>query len=67
MGLPGPGTLREALNSDDARFGGHDVHNMAPAEAYPEPFCGQPWSARVTLPPMSCVYYYYDTKEGSET
>ena len=52
---------------DDARFGGHDVHNMAPAEAYPEPFCGQPWSARVTLPPMSCVYYYYDTKEGSET
>ncbi|MCI6647487.1 MAG: 1,4-alpha-glucan branching protein GlgB [Oscillospiraceae bacterium] len=67
VGLPGPGTLREALNSDDARFGGHDVHNMAPAEAYPEPFCGQPWSARVTLPPMSCVYYYYDTKEGSET
>lgn len=66
LGLPGPGTLHEALNSDDVQFGGHNIHNTGGCPAYPEPFCGQPWSARVTVPPMSCVYYTYDTNDTKE-
>lgn len=61
LGLPGPGVLTEALNSDDVQFGGVGVHNAAPCEAYEEPFCGQPWSTRVTVPPMSCVYYNFES------
>lgn len=60
LGLPGSGLLKEALNSDDVRFGGLGCHNVSPCRAYPEPFCGQPWSARVTVPPMSCTYFHYE-------
>lgn len=60
LGLPGPGLLKEALNSDDVRFGGLGCRNTVPCRAYPEPFCGQPWSARITLPAMSCIYFHYE-------
>lgn len=60
LGLPGPGVLKEVLNSDDTRFGGVGVHNAEPCVSFEEPFCGQPWSARVTAPPMSCVYFEFE-------
>ena len=64
LGLPGPGTLTEVLNSDDARFGGLGIHNATACIAYEEPFCGQPWSARVTVPPMSCVYFNFEPSKA---
>lgn len=67
LGLPGPGTLTEALNSDDVRFGGTGVHNMGMIKAVEEPFCGQPWSARITMPPMSCVYYTVEPEAEAVT
>ncbi len=67
IGLPGAGELTPILNSDDSGFGGIGVQIGSRCPARREPFCGQPWSARVSLPPMSCVYYSYDTKEISET
>ena len=62
IGLPKPGVLREALSSDDVAFGGTGVHGEAEIHAVKEPFCDLPYSALVTLPPMSCVYYTYTSK-----
>lgn len=62
IGLPKPGILREALSSDDVAFGGTGVHGAAEIHTEKEPFCDLPYSALVTLPPMSCVYYTFTSR-----
>ena len=55
IGLPTGAPYAELLNSDDARFGGSDVGNSNDVEPVEEPMHGQPFSARLTLPPLSCL------------
>ncbi|WP_346146810.1 alpha amylase C-terminal domain-containing protein, partial [Kitasatospora cinereorecta] len=46
----------EALNTDDARYGGSGVANSHPVKAEATPWNGQPRSAEVVLPPLSTVW-----------
>jgi 1,4-alpha-glucan branching enzyme len=56
LGLPLPGAWREALNSDDERFGGSGRTNPAGVVAEEQHWHGQDWSAPVTLPPLGVVW-----------
>ena len=57
IALPGEGTLRCLLDSDDPRFGGAGSRGSAPVRAVPEEFFGHSHSALLPLPPLSCAYY----------
>ena len=59
IGLPQPGTLSELLNSDEERFGGTGVRNDGQVRSNPVGFLDMEHSARITVPPMSCVYFRY--------
>lgn len=59
VGLPAGGTLREIFSSDDAKFGGSGLHNSRFIASKKEPFCEFPYSARLNLPPLSCVYFEF--------
>ena len=65
IGLPGPGTLKEILSSDDVLFGGGGFHNHLINTAKSE-FAGQPYRAAIDLPPLAAVYFDYN-KEGIES
>jgi 1,4-alpha-glucan branching enzyme len=57
IGLPAPGTLTELLNSDAEEFGGTALGCKKRIKSIHEPFLEHPFSARITLPPMSAVWY----------
>ena len=59
IALPEPGTLREILSSDEERFGGHGIKNEGTIKSINEPFFEMQYSAKLTLPPMSAVYFEY--------
>ncbi len=59
IGLPKPGVLKELINSDDVRYGGTGVMNAPEIASSDEPFLEQPCSARITLPPMSAVWFRF--------
>ena len=54
--------LREVLSSDDAAFGGTGLHNAPEIRSEKAPFHDMAYSAKVMLPPMSCVYYTFTSK-----
>jgi 1,4-alpha-glucan branching enzyme len=56
IGLPRCGRWREALNTDNPRYGGSGVVNNGSIEAGPVPWHGQPCSAEVALPPLGVVW-----------
>ena len=56
VGMPKKGKWREALNTDSATYGGGDRGNMGRVTADGDGWHGQPYSARVTVPPLSAVY-----------
>ena len=62
-GLPQTGTLREILNSDDERFGGGGVKNHGAIRSHHVGFLDMEHSARITVPPMSCVYFRYKPRK----
>ena len=62
IGLPKRGVLREALSSDDVRFGGGGLHNAPEIHSVQEPFFSLPCSAHVALPPLSATYLIYTAK-----
>lgn len=62
IGLPKKGVLREALNSDDERFGGSGMHNPPAIRSRHEPFGSLPHSACVELPPLSTVYFTFTAR-----
>ena len=66
IGLPEKGTLREILTSDDTAFGGEGRHNKAIIESGDEGFCDLPYSARINLPPLSCVYFEFIPERNEE-
>ncbi|MDO4816520.1 MAG: 1,4-alpha-glucan branching protein GlgB [Bacillota bacterium] len=58
-GLPAAGALREIFSSDDVKYGGNGLHNSNLIMSRPEAFCEFPHSARLNLPPLSCVYFEF--------
>jgi 1,4-alpha-glucan branching enzyme len=56
VGLPRGGRWREVLNTDSELYGGSNVGNLGMIEAEDITWDGQPASARVTLPPLACVW-----------
>ena len=57
IGLPGEGPWHEALNSDAEVYGGSGMGNLGSVEAEPTPWHGRPHSARIVLPPLSCLFF----------
>ena len=56
VGLPAGGQWAELLNTDSAAYGGGNRGNMGGVIAEEMQCHGRPWSALVTLPPLSAVY-----------
>lgn len=59
IGLPKPGVLKELINSDDTQYGGSGILNKAEIESADESFLDHPCSAKITLPPMSAVWFRF--------
>jgi 1,4-alpha-glucan branching enzyme len=56
VGLPEGGRWSELLNSDAEIYGGGNRGNLGAIEALAQPHHDQPYSATVTLPPLSAVF-----------
>ncbi|TGD63036.1 1,4-alpha-glucan branching protein GlgB [Tabrizicola sp. WMC-M-20] len=56
VGLPAGGEWAELLNTDAAVYGGGNRGNLGGVTAEEVQCHGRPWSAVVTLPPLSAVY-----------
>jgi len=56
LGLPHGGRWVEVLNTDSALYGGSNVGNLGGVSAEERPWHEQPYSAEVTLPPLSVVW-----------
>ena len=57
FGLPGKGSLKEILNSDDLRFGGSGSGNPRMVYAKKQQFQQFPYSAEIRLPALSAVFF----------
>ena len=56
------GVLRELLSSDAEAFGGTGIRNAPEIRSEDVPFGALPCSARVTLPPLSTVYFTFTNR-----
>lgn len=59
FGLPQNGTLKEILNSDDLQFGGSGRLNTHALRARKKAFLDFEWSAEITLPALSAVFFEF--------
>ncbi len=57
IGLPLPGTWRQALNSDAMIYHGSGQANPEYLETEPFPMHGHPQSVSITFPPLGVVYF----------
>ena len=57
LGLPDPGRWREILNSDAEVYGGSGMGNQGMIETEELASHGRPYSAEITLPPLSTVWF----------
>jgi 1,4-alpha-glucan branching enzyme len=55
VGLPVGGPWHELLNSDAGTYGGSNMGNLGTAEAVAIPWHGLPYSAELTMPPLSVL------------
>ncbi len=55
IGVPRPGTYREALNTDSQHYGGSNVGNQGSVVTEPIPAHGHADSLALTLPPLAVV------------
>ena len=62
-GLPFNGSLHEILNSDDEQYGGSGVRNAPLIHAHKQSFLDMQFSASVTLPPLSTVFFRYKPRK----
>ncbi|MDR1710103.1 MAG: 1,4-alpha-glucan branching protein GlgB, partial [Candidatus Accumulibacter sp.] len=61
IGVPGPGTYRERLNTDSHYYGGSDVGNeFGAVDAQSRSAHGRPWSIELTLPPLAALYLEWE-------
>ena len=56
LGLPQGGAWAEALNTDAALYGGGNRGNLGAVQAHESARSGQPYSAEITLPPLSTLF-----------
>jgi len=56
LGLPQGGTWSEALNTDAALYGGGNRGNLGGVHAQASAHSEQPYSAEITLPPLSTLF-----------
>ncbi len=66
VGAPRAGGWREALNSDAREYGGSGHGNLGRVEAEAVPVQGQPYSLRLTLPPLSALFFVTEAPAGSD-
>jgi len=59
VGLPRPGRWREAINTDADIYGGGNRGNQGGIAALPGGHHGQPFAARVTLPPLATLMFVH--------
>ncbi|MBQ0823896.1 1,4-alpha-glucan branching protein GlgB [Microvirga terrae] len=64
IGVPLPGSYREAVNTDAAQYGGGNVGNLGGVVAAGTPSHGQPCSLTLTIPPLATVILVLD-QDGS--
>ena len=57
VGFPADGRWVEVLNTDSTYYGGSDVGNLGGVEAEPDGWHDQPFSAELTLPPLSVCWF----------
>jgi 1,4-alpha-glucan branching enzyme len=57
LGLPRAGSYRLVLNTDDEKFGGSGIEMPKSVRAKKEPIHGQPYSAKITLPPLATLWF----------
>ncbi|MGB8623788.1 MAG: 1,4-alpha-glucan branching protein GlgB [Paracoccaceae bacterium] len=62
IGMPEAGRWREVLNTDAEIYGGGGSGNMGSVEATAESTHGQPFSAEMTLPPLSTLIFVHEAK-----
>ncbi|MCA9573309.1 MAG: alpha amylase C-terminal domain-containing protein, partial [Myxococcales bacterium] len=55
IGVPGPGTWREILNSDAPLYGGSGQGNLGEVTTHPVASRGHAQSVVITLPPLGMV------------
>ena len=60
VGLPRGGWWREILNTDASAYGGSNTGNAGGVHAEPIPSHGFPFSAAVTLPPLSTLWLAHE-------
>ena len=60
IGLPLSGHWREIFNSDAEIYGGGNRGNLGGVNSLDGPSHGQPFSARLTLPPLSTIFLKFD-------
>jgi 1,4-alpha-glucan branching enzyme len=53
LGLPSGGHWSEVLNSDSEHYGGSNLGNLGGVDALEDSWHGQPFSASLSLPPLS--------------
>ena len=66
VGAPEGGFWAELLNSDAGDYGGGGVGNLGGVEAEEAPLHGQPYSLRLTLPPLGAVFLARRAPESVE-
>src|SRR3989304_3030716 len=57
VGTPRGGWWQEALDSDSLIYGGRRLGHLGGVEAESVPTHGRPYSLRLTLPPLSVLYF----------
>ena len=57
LGVPRGGRWTEVLNTDAVEYGGSGLGNLGGVEASSEPMHGRPFSLRLTLPPLSGLFF----------
>jgi 1,4-alpha-glucan branching enzyme len=62
LGVPQPGTYREAINTDSRHYGGSDVGNLGGAASESIPAHGRAQSIVLTLPPLTTLVLTHDGK-----
>jgi len=66
LGLPSEGRWEEVLNSDASMYGGGGMGNYGGVDTTPVPFHGRPFSAVLTLPPLSMLILAPETEANEE-
>ena len=63
VGLPHSGSLTEIINTDRTDYGGSGLIHQDVLYTQPGEFNGFPHSAEISVPPLGCVYFRFQTED----